>query len=121
MHMVAAARLAPRRRNSCSRAVLIRAPEQPSGWPIATGEADVGLAGRDRPGGIGDGLHPRAAEPVDRRAGDAHRQLLATSRHDEITCGPGPAAEPGPGDIVRPRRVSRGWGIRARTGRCPWP
>ena len=35
MHMVAAARRAPRRRNSCSSVVVIRAPEQPSGWPIA--------------------------------------------------------------------------------------
>ena len=35
MHMVAAARLAPRRLSSCSRVVVIRAPEQPSGWPMA--------------------------------------------------------------------------------------
>jgi Kef-type K+ transport system membrane component KefB len=35
MHMVAAARAAPRRRISCSSVVVILAPEQPSGWPIA--------------------------------------------------------------------------------------
>jgi Kef-type K+ transport system membrane component KefB len=35
MHMAAAARAAPRRRISCSRVVVILAPEQPSGWPIA--------------------------------------------------------------------------------------
>ena len=35
MHMVAAPRAAPRRRISCSRVVTIRAPEQPSGWPMA--------------------------------------------------------------------------------------
>jgi Kef-type K+ transport system membrane component KefB len=35
MHMVAAARLVPRRRISCSKVVVILAPEQPSGWPMA--------------------------------------------------------------------------------------
>src|ERR1019366_7702765 len=35
MHMVAAARAVPRRRSSCNRVVVILAPEQPSGWPIA--------------------------------------------------------------------------------------
>jgi len=35
MHIVAAARATPRRRNSCSSVVVILAPEQPSGWPMA--------------------------------------------------------------------------------------
>ena len=35
MHMVAAPRRPPRRRISCSSVVVILAPEQPSGWPIA--------------------------------------------------------------------------------------
>jgi hypothetical protein len=34
MHMVAAPLVVPRRRISCSK-VVIRAPEQPSGWPMA--------------------------------------------------------------------------------------
>src|SRR5260370_1092490 len=35
MHMVAAPRAVPRRCISCSKVVTIRAPEQPSGWPMA--------------------------------------------------------------------------------------
>ena len=35
VHTVAAPLVVPRRRISCSKVVMIRAPEQPNGWPVA--------------------------------------------------------------------------------------
>ena len=40
----------------------------------AAGDGDVDVAGRDRPGGVADRLHARAAQPVHRGAGDLHGQ-----------------------------------------------